>query len=97
MNHGPARTNCMELLIVKLKALNEPRPVQVQADLDGIPLMVMVERRRRRVEAVRETWRIDDEWWRKPISRLYHTVILEDGASLTVYQDLANGGWYAQG
>ena len=82
---------------MKLKALNEPRPIQVQADLDGIPQMVATQGRKRRVEAVRETWRIDDEWWRKPISRLYHTVILEDGAALTVYKDLVGGGWYAQG
>lgn len=82
---------------MKLKALNEPRPVQVQADLDGIPQLVTIDRRKRKVEVVRESWRIDDEWWRKTISRLYYTVILEDGASITIYEDLANGGWYAQG
>jgi hypothetical protein len=49
------------------------------------------------VEAVRETWRIDDEWWRRPISRVYHTVVLEDGKSVTLYQDLAAGGWFMQG
>jgi hypothetical protein len=82
---------------MKLKALNEPRPIQVQADLDSIPQIVATNGKKRRVEAVRETWRIDDEWWRKTISRLYHTVILEDGAALTVYKDLVGGGWYAQG
>jgi len=82
---------------MKLRALNEPRPASVHADGNGSPVMVVYGRRRLRVEAVRETWRIDDEWWRRPISRIYHTVVLEDGKSVTIYQDLAAGGWFMQG
>ena len=82
---------------VKLRALNEPRPARVQANGNGIPVMVVHGRRRLGVEAVRETWRIDDEWWRRPISRVYHTVVLEDGKSTTLYQDLVHGGWFMQG
>ena len=82
---------------MKLRALNEPRPASVHADRNGVPLMVVHGRRRLRVEVVRETWRIDDEWWRRPISRIYHTVVLEDGKSVTIYQDLAAGGWFMQG
>jgi hypothetical protein len=82
---------------MKLRALNEPRPASVHADTNGVPLMVVHGRRRLRVEVVRETWRIDDEWWRRPISRIYHTVVLEDGKSVTIYQDLAAGGWFMQG
>jgi hypothetical protein len=58
--------------------------------------MVVQGRRQLGVEAVRETWRIDDEWWRREISRRYHTVVLEGGRSLTLYQDLTRGGWYLQ-
>jgi len=43
------------------------------------------------VEAVLETWRIDDEWWRRPISRIYHEVVLETGATMVIYQDLEVG------
>lgn len=82
---------------MKLRALNEPRPARVETDDGGTPLAVLHGRRRRRVEAVRETWRIDDEWWRRRISRLYHTVVLEDGRSVTVYRDLVEGRWYVQG
>jgi hypothetical protein len=49
------------------------------------------------VEVVRECWRIDDEWWRRPISRLYFSVVLENGKSLTLFQDLVQGGWFVQG
>jgi hypothetical protein len=82
---------------LKLRALNEPRAARVYADGNGIPLAVIQGRRKLRVEVVRETWRIDDEWWRRPISRIYHTVVLEDGRSMTLYQDLAQGGWFMQG
>jgi hypothetical protein len=47
--------------------------------------------------AVRERWRIDDEWWRHPLSREYLTMVLEDGRSLTLYLDLVQGGWWIQG
>lgn len=56
---------------------------------------------------IREIWRIDDEWWRRPISRLYHEVVLVTGAILTLYRDLreegpeeggpGEGGWYVHG
>ena len=82
---------------MKLRALNEPRPVRVQADAQGTPVRVGDGRQIRRVEAIRETWRIDDEWWRRPISRLYHCVVLENGKSVTLYLDLVDGGWYIQG
>jgi hypothetical protein len=93
----PQRTTLAREHDVKLRALNEPRPANVHADVNGAPVMVVHGRRRLRVEAVRETWRIDDEWWRRPISRIYHTVVLEDGKSVTIYQDLTAGGWFMQG
>jgi len=49
------------------------------------------------VEAVLETWRIDDEWWREwAVSRLYFSLLLEDGRTITVYQDLVSGRWWQQ-
>jgi hypothetical protein len=82
---------------MKLRALNEPRPIRVRASDEGRPQAVMEGSRSRRVEVVRECWRIDDEWWRRPISRLYFSVVLENGKSLTLFQDLVQGGWFVQG
>jgi len=49
------------------------------------------------VEAVLETWRIDDEWWReRPVSRVYHSLLLEDGRTVTVYRDEVSGRWAKQ-
>jgi len=44
-----------------------------------------------------DTWRIDDEWWReKPVSRLYHSVLLDDGRTVTIFHDLVADRWYGQ-
>ena len=51
----------------------------------------------RGVAAIQSRWRIDDEWWReRPISRLYYSLLLEDGRLLTVFQDLHTGQWHEQ-
>jgi hypothetical protein len=49
-----------------------------------------------KVEAVLESWRIDDEWWRQPISRAYMEVMLEGGKRLVLFQDLITGEWFSQ-
>ncbi len=48
------------------------------------------------VEMVGEVWRVDDEWWRQPISRRYVEVVLEGGKHTVVFQDLTNGNWFIQ-
>src|SRR5947208_888783 len=57
----------------RLRPLNRPRQVQVEADQEGRPLAIHLSNRRLAVEEIVEIWRIDDEWWRKhPISRMYY-------------------------
>jgi len=48
------------------------------------------------VVQIREIWRIDDEWWRDPVSRLYFDVVLEEGKRTILYRDLTDGRWYRQ-
>ena len=75
----------------RLRQLNQPRPVHVEADASGTPLSV----ERHAVEAALETWRIEDEWWRaQPISRFYWRLLLEDGRTIDVYRD--GERWYRQ-
>ena len=46
---------------------------------------------------MRESWRIDDEWWReRPVSRVYYSVLLEDGRVVTVYRDMVSERWWQQ-
>lgn len=78
------------------RALNAPRRVEVACDGEGEPLSVRVKGRRRAVAAVKDRWRLDDEWWKRPISRLYFLVELEGGTLFTLFRDLESGHWYQQ-
>jgi hypothetical protein len=76
-----------------LTRLATPRPARVTADRTGRPLTVAG----RAVEAVRESWLIEDRWWtEKPLRRRYWEVVTADGRDLVVFRDLERGGWYSQ-
>jgi len=49
-----------------------------------------------KIECINETWRIDDEWWRQTISRLYLEVMFEGGKRAVLFQDLITHGWFIQ-
>ena len=95
--------------ITQGRALNRPRPLRVEAGEDACPEPGVSRSRRSRpiavhlsgqrcaVESVLETWRIDDEWWReRPVSRLYFTLLLEDGQTVTLFRDLVSRRWAKQ-
>ena len=80
-----------------LRPLNEPIPVEVQSDDSSQPVAVRLHKRWCAVAELRDTWRLDEAWWRQhPISRIYSMVLLEDGLHLTLFQDLVAHQWYRQ-
>ena len=71
--------------------------MRVEAAEDGRPIAVWLSGWHCVVEAVLEVWRIDDEWWRqRPVSRVYYSLLLDDGRTTTVYRDLVSGQWARQ-
>ena len=80
----------------RLRALNIPVPVQVVLGPSGHPSALHTRRGIRKVEAILEIWRIDDEWWRQPIHRRYLSLLLEGGRPVTLFQDLVDRAWYLQ-
>ncbi len=80
----------------RLLPLGTPRPLRVRVDARGQPDAVFSGQRWNRIEATRERWRIDDEWWRDPVSREYHALVLEGGRMMTIYQDLVTRSWHLQ-
>jgi hypothetical protein len=75
------------------RRLSEPRPVSVRAREDGRPEAIAG----RAVEAVRESWLVEDRWWTdEPLRRRYWEVVTVDGRDLIVFRDLEGEGWYAQ-
>ena len=80
-----------------LRPLGQPHAVTVRTDEFGEPEFVNLPGKpTRHVEIIREHWRIDEGWWRQPMSREYRTVILDGGGSITLYHDLLKGLWYVQ-
>jgi len=86
-------------MIRDFRPLNQPGAIEVVTDADGQPCAVRRPRwpTARRVARVQDRWRIDDEWWReKPVQRIYHALLLEDGELLVVYHDLVADAWFGQ-
>ena len=48
------------------------------------------------IEAIIETWHVDDEWWREPISRRCVEVILEGGKHVVLYENPTTSDWFMQ-
>jgi len=66
----------------------------VEVNNQGRPSALTWQRR----EPVREVinrWRVDDDWWRVPISRMYW-VVTTPTMLLEIYEDLRTGDWYLQ-
>ncbi len=80
----------------QFRALNEPRPIRVRAREDGVPQAVLLDRRWRQVEAVHDHWRVEDQWWRQPLSRYYYEVLTDGGTVHVIYQDRLTGAWFLQ-
>jgi CO dehydrogenase/acetyl-CoA synthase delta subunit len=71
-----------------------PRRVAVAAAAgDGRPLAVDG----REVDAVRESWLIEDRWWtERPLRRRYWEVVTTCGRNEVVFHDLLSGRWWRQ-
>ena len=75
------------------KRLNEPRPAAVRAGVGGRPVAVDG----RAVDAVRESWLVEDRWWTdRPIRRRYWEVVTVDGRNVVVFREIEHGGWFRQ-
>jgi hypothetical protein len=73
-----------------------PRPTDVRAGEDGVPVAVGAVA----VESVREEWLVEDRWWTpRPLSRRYFELALADGRCVVVFREPAeseSGRWFSQ-
>lgn len=79
----------------QLRPLNQPQPIEVVVE-DRRPAIIVDGRQRHCVARIQDTWIIDDEWWRSPISRQYFQVLLEEGGVRTIFHDRVADTWFAQ-
>jgi hypothetical protein len=77
----------------KSRALNLPRAARVRAGAAGTPRTVDG----RAIEAVRESWLVEDRWWtERPLRRRYWELVDARGRNLVVFHDLRSGRWFTQ-
>jgi hypothetical protein len=75
------------------RRLAVPRRVSVAAGDDGMPQVVD----NRDVDAVRESWLVEDRWWTdRPIRRRYWEIVTICGRNEVVFHDLVGGRWWRQ-
>lgn len=91
MVKNPGTTSCPH----HLRALNEPRPIQVLAE-QGHPVAIIESTRRDIIEQVQDTWIVQDEWWRQEIDRQYYNLLLRNGNVRTIYHDRLADTWFEQ-
>ena len=73
------------------RRLAEPQRVRVRADRRGRSEWVAG----RSVDAIRESWLIEDRWWSPaPVRRRYWEVVTAKGELLILFRELQRGGWY---
>ena len=76
-----------------LRRLSDPVAAAVVAGESGRPERIDG----RAVEALRESWLVEDRWWTDaPLRRRYWEVVVDGGRCLVVFRDLEGGGWFAQ-
>jgi hypothetical protein len=75
------------------RRLSVPVRVAVNASDDGTPELVD----EHEVEAVRESWLVEDRWWtERPLRRRYWEVVTASGRNDVVFHDLQSGRWWRQ-
>ncbi|HWF53641.1 MAG TPA: hypothetical protein VG223_03400 [Solirubrobacteraceae bacterium] len=75
------------------RRLSIPRRVSVSAPDGGVPTVVDG----RAIDAVRESWLIEDRWWtERPLRRRYWELVTVCGRNEVVFHDLVSGRWWRQ-
>jgi hypothetical protein len=76
-----------------LRRLGEPRPAAVRTGPGGRPERI----EGREVDAVRESWLVEDRWWTlRPVRRRYWEVVTTCGRNVVVFHELEGDGWFLQ-
>jgi len=75
------------------RRLAVPRRAAVKCADEGTPSIVDG----REVEAVRESWLIEDRWWtERPLRRRYWEIVTTCGRDEVIFHDLEGGRWWRQ-
>lgn len=79
------------------RLLEKPLRVDVALDAHGVPSEIHRSDSGEHAAVLEacSRWRVDDDWWRVPVSRLYYKLRTEDSL-LEVFQDCSSGQWFLE-
>jgi hypothetical protein len=70
--------------------------VQVEADAAGVPLRLRMDGADHGEVGICNRWRVDDDWWREPVSRAYFKIVTRSGLLCVVFWDEVRGTWHLE-
>ena len=76
------------------RLLHEHPAVEAELDTDGRLVAIRWNGRRVPVE-VCNRWRVEEDWWREPISRDYFKIVAREWLAL-IYLDRVEGTWHLE-
>lgn len=74
----------------------EGDPIKVLLSQEQNPEFFYWQGQQHQVLEIVKKWRIQTDWWRKPIWRDYFKMITHSGLLVVVYHDLQTTTWYLQ-
>ena len=78
------------------KFLWESCEIEVAETNGHTPTTVSYRRKQTKVESVICHWRINQEWWKRPVERDYYRVRLAGGVVCELFRDNSSGCWQLQ-
>jgi hypothetical protein len=79
----------VEALVTRL--FDPPRPVEVALGPEGSPSLVDG-----MPVLPANSWRVEVDWWRRPVAREYWKLVVSDRVLCEVYHDLNEDAWFLE-
>ncbi len=76
------------------RLLYPPIRITVVIDSQGRPSSFRWDGRRHEVAGICNSWRVDTDWWKRRIARVYYKVETREGLLCNLYLDEVGGEWY---
>ena len=70
--------------------------VQVETDAAGVPVRLRMDGTDHGELGICNRWRVDDGWWREPVSRACYKVVTRSGLLCTIFLDEIRGTWHLE-
>ncbi len=80
--------------VVVTRLLGHHPQIDVELDAAGLPRKVQWDGGSEQVEVCNQ-WRIEEAWWRRPVSRDYYKLVGR-GLLALVYRDRVDGTWHLE-